>query len=117
MRRLLLALTGAPPSLEELRRLGILPEDADPVAAWLENLFAALRYHHYFTERLARTFVGMKIGPFLVYRRRRFVIWMAEQLERSRACDEIVRELVAAKGILTSNPSTNFLTVTFVNEG
>ncbi|MEM1441246.1 MAG: DUF1549 domain-containing protein, partial [Verrucomicrobiota bacterium] len=69
VRRLSLSLTGATPSLEEIRRLGSLPEEADPVQSWLTHLFADPRYHHYFSERLTRAFVGVEPGPFLVYRR------------------------------------------------
>lgn len=113
-RRLSLALTGAVPSLEEIRRLEALSTEADATAAWLDHLFADDRYPAYFAERLARAFVGVETGPFLVYRRRRLVTWLAEQLARNRPYDELVRELVSAEGIWTSNPAANFLTVSIV---
>lgn len=118
-RRLSLALTGAVPSLEELRALDNLPEGVDPVQSWLDHLFADPRYHNYFAERLARNFVGVENGPFLVYRRRRMVNWLAEQLSENRPYDALVRDLVAAEGTWTTNPASNFLTVTVVdgNEG
>ena len=115
VRRLSLALTGAVPSLEELRALNQLPEGADPVQSWLDHLFEDPRYHSYFAERLARNFVGVESGPFLVYRRRRLVNWLADQLAENRPYDELVRELVASEGVWTTNPATNFLTVTVVD--
>ncbi len=42
-----LALTGAPPSLEEIRRLEDLAEGSDPVASWLDHLFADRRSADY----------------------------------------------------------------------
>jgi hypothetical protein len=117
VRRLSLALTGAVPSLEELRRLETLPDDADPVQSWLDHLFADPRYHGYFAERLARTYVGVDPGPFLVFRRRRLVNWLADQLEANRPYDALVRDIVASEGLWTSNPETNFVTVTIVEGG
>lgn len=116
-RRLSLALTGAPPSLEEIRRLEALPEGADPVAAWLDHLFSDRRSADYLAERFARAFVGVETGPFLVYRRRRLVTWLADQIEVNRPYDEVVRDLVAAEGLWTTRPETNFLTVTVVEGG
>lgn len=113
-RRLSLALTGAVPSLEEIRRLEALSPGADATAAWLDHLFADDRYPAYFAERFARAFVGVETGPFLVYRRRRLVTWLAGQLARNRPYNEIVRELVTAEGIWTTNPAANFLTVSIV---
>jgi hypothetical protein len=113
-RRLSLALTGSVPSLEEIRRLEALPPEADATAAWLDHLFADDRYPPYLAERLARAFVGVEPGPFLVYRRRRLVTWLAEQLAQNRPYDELVRELIAAEGIWTTNPAANFLTVSIV---
>lgn len=116
-RRLSLALTGAPPSLEEIRRLEALPSGADPVAAWLDHLFADRRSADYLAERFARAFVGVETGPFLVYRRRRLVTWLGDQIHENRPYDAIVRDLVAAEGLWTTRPETNFLTVTVVEGG
>lgn len=117
VRRLSLAMTGATPSLEELRLLERLPGEADPVQSWLDHLFDDPRYHNYFAERLARAFVGVEPGPFLVYRRRRMVNWLADQLEANRRYDALVRDLIAAEGIWTSNPEANFITVSVVQGG
>jgi len=116
-RRLSLALTGAPPSLEEIRRLESLPEGADPVAAWLDHLFADRRSAYYLAERFARAFVGVETGPFLVFRRRRLVNWLGDQIESNRPYDAVVRDLVSAEGLWTTKPETNFLTVTVVEGG
>lgn len=116
-RRLSLALTGAPPSLEEIRRLESLPEGADPVAAWLDHLFADRRSADYLAERFARAFVGVETGPFLVFRRRRLVNWLGDQIESNRPYDAVVRDLVSAEGLWTTKPETNFLTVTVVEGG
>lgn len=116
-RRLSLALTGAPPSLEEIRRLEDLAEGADPVAAWLDHLFADRRSADYLAERFARAFVGVETGPFLVYRRRRLVTWLGDQIQANRPYDDIVRDLVSAEGLWTTKPETNFITVTVVQGG
>ena len=115
IRRLSLALTGAPPSLEEIQQFQQLPELADPVQSWLDHLFDDPRYHQYFAERLARAYVGVEPGPFLVYRRRRLVNWLAEELAVNRPYDEIVRSLVASEGLWTTHPEANFVTVAIVD--
>ena len=117
IRRLSLALTGATPSLEELRRLDTLPTEADPVQSWLDHLFADPRYHHYFAERLTRAFVGVETGPFLVYRRRRLVNWLTEELATNRPYDAMIRDLIASEGVWTTNPETNFITATVIQNG
>ncbi len=116
-RRLSLALTGAPPSLEEIRRLEALPPGSDPVGAWLEHLLSDRRSADYLAERFARTFVGVETGPFLVYRRRRLVTWLADQIAANRPYDALVRDLVAAEGLWTTRPETNFVTVSIVPNG
>ncbi len=115
-RRLSIALTGAPPSLEEIRRLEALPPGSDPVEAWLTHLFSDRRSADYLAERFARVFVGVETGPFLVYRRRRLVNWLADQLAVNRPYDAIVRDLIASEGLWTTRPETNFITVSVVQE-
>jgi hypothetical protein len=110
-RRLSLALTGSSPSLQEIRLL-----EAEPGGRWLENWLTALfkdrRFTDYFAERLARAYVGTEDGPFIIYRRRRFVSWLSDELLKNRPYDEIVRELIADEGLWTDKPATNFVTVT-----
>lgn len=111
LRRLSLALTGAIPSLEEIRRFESRPADGR-LADWLEDIFHDRRYTSYFAERLARAFVGTEDGPFLLYRRRRFVTWLGDELMVNRPYDQVIREMIAGKGLWTDHPSSNFVTVT-----
>ncbi len=48
----------------------------------------------------------------ILYRRRRFVAWLADQLAQNRPYDQLVRELIASEGLWTNKPATNFLSVT-----
>ncbi|TWU31763.1 DUF1553 domain-containing protein [Novipirellula artificiosorum] len=111
-RRMSLGVVGSGLSLEEIRHLQSLPEAARE-AAHLESLLKDSRFHYYWSERWARFLVGAEEGPFLVYRRRRFRIWLQEQFAQDRRYDEIVRRLVTAEGLWTDRPEVNFLTVTF----
>lgn len=108
-RRLSLALTGGVPSLEEIRQLEQLPEE-QRVDHHLEVLLASRRYADYVAERLARAFVGVEQGPFLVFRRRRFVYWLSDALAEGRPYDAIVRDMIAGEGLWTDKPGTNFIT-------
>jgi len=110
-RRVSLAMVGSGVSLEEIRELESLPV-GERVATHLENLLTDDRFHHYFSERFTRAYVGADEGPFLVYRRRRFRIWLAEQFAAGRPYDQIVRDLVTAEGLWTNRPEVNFVTVT-----
>ncbi|MCB1230646.1 MAG: DUF1549 domain-containing protein [Verrucomicrobiae bacterium] len=110
-RRLSLALTGTIPSLEEIRALESQPGE-ERLDWWLTRLLDDPRSSDYVAERLARAFVGTENGPFLVYRRRRMVQWLSEQLASRRPYDEIVRKMIAAEGLWTTNPAANFITVT-----
>jgi hypothetical protein len=112
IRRISLALTGTIPSLEEIRRIEAGPE-ADRVGRWVDELLRDRRSSDYLAERLARAFVGIEGGPFLVYRRRRFVSWLSDELFKNRPYDQIVRDLIAGQGVWTDHPSTNFISVTF----
>jgi hypothetical protein len=110
-RRLALALVGAVPSLEEIRQLETLPAD-QRLPWWLDHLLQDPRFADYFAERLARTYVGTENGPFILYRRHRFVSWLEEQLAQNRPYDQIVRDLIADEGLWTDRPATNFVSVT-----
>lgn len=114
-RRLSLGLTGTIPSLEEIRQLEEIPE-SDRIDWWTRYLLDDRRYADYVSERLARAFVGTEDGPFIIYRRRRFVIWLSEQLKANRPYDELVREILLENGLWTDTPSVNFFTVTIDNQ-
>src|SRR5258708_28243488 len=74
-RRLALGLMGTVPSLEEIRQIESLPP-AEQVPWWLDHVMQDQRFADYFAERLARACVGTEDGPFVFFRRRRFVTWL-----------------------------------------
>ncbi|MFO0936170.1 MAG: DUF1549 domain-containing protein [Gemmataceae bacterium] len=110
-RRLSLALTGTSPSLEEVRKFESLPNE-ERLSWWVDHLLRDRRYADFIAERWARAVVGTEDGPFLLYRRRRFVTWLADEFAKNVPYDIIVRELIASSGIWTDHPATNFITVT-----
>ena len=110
-RRIALGLMGTVPSLEEVRQFEALPPDQR--GPWyLDHVLADPRFHDYLAERLARAFVGTEDGPFIFFRRRRFVTWLGEQVAENRPYDRIVRELIATEGLWTDHPAANFVSVT-----
>ncbi len=111
-RRLALALMGTIPSLQEIRQLEASPA-GEGLRQWLATTLQDRRHADYFAERLARAYVGTEDGPFLIFRRRRFVSWLSDELMRNRPYDQLVRDLIASQGLWTDKPPTNFLTVTF----
>ncbi len=113
IRRLSLALTGTIPSLQEIRQLEAQPPE-ERLQWWLSGMFQERRCADYLAERLARAYVGTEDGPFIAFRRRRFVLWLSDQLARNRPYDDLVRELIAADGVWTDRPAVNFITVTKV---
>jgi hypothetical protein len=110
-RRLALALMGTVPSLEEVRQFEALPP-ADRLPWWLDHVLQDRRFADYFAERLARATVGTEDGPFILYRRRRFVTWFADQVADNRPYDGVATALIAGTGLWTDNPATNFVSVT-----
>ena len=111
-RRLSLALVGNGLSLEEIRSLEKI-EESKRERKHLENLLTDQRFHHYWAERWTRFLVGTDGGQFIVYRRRRFRIWLAEVFASNQRYDRMVRELLTAEGLWTDKPQVNFLTATF----
>lgn len=112
LRRSALGLTGSIPSLEEIRRIETLPE-AERLARHVDDLLDDRRFADYFAERLARAFVGTEGGPFIVFRRRRFVSWLSDKLAENAPYDQVAREIIATDGLWTDHPATNFLTITY----
>ncbi len=110
-RRLALGLMGTVPSLEEIRQLEALPPD-ERGPWWLDHVLQDRRCANYLAERLARAYVGTEDGPFILYRRRRFVSWLEEALAHNRPYDRLVRDLIADDGLWTDKPATNFISVT-----
>jgi hypothetical protein len=115
MRRLSLGLCDTIPSLEEIRRFESRPP-GQRLDRWLDDLLRDRRFADYFAERLARAFVGTEDGPFLLFRRRRFTTWLSDAILENRPYGDIVRELITARGLWTTNPATNFVSVTFDQE-
>src|SRR5690606_23622776 len=107
-RRLSLALTGTIPSFEEIRALEAQPA-SERLHWWVSRLLDDRRYADYVAERFARAFVGTEEGPFLIYRRRRFVSWLSDQLQQNTPYDQIVRQLISGTGLWTDSPGVNFL--------
>lgn len=115
MRRIALGLMGTIPSLEDIRRFEEIPEDKR-IAWWVDRVLDDRRSAQYLAERFARATVGVKGGPFLIYRRRRFVAWLEESLTKGRPYDELVREMIASEGLWTDRPATNFITAEVLPE-
>jgi hypothetical protein len=76
-RRLSLALIGNGLSIEEIRVLEQVPEQ-DRIAWWAEYLLQDRRSSDYLAERWTRATVGTNQGPVLLFRRRKYVDWLAE---------------------------------------
>lgn len=112
-RRLSLALVGSGLSLEEIRALSLVPEEKQ-IRWWTSYLLQDERWADYFAERFSRTFVGTADGPFLLFRKRKFKLWLAEQLRAEVGYDEIVSSMIASDGLWTDTPQVNFLTATVV---
>ena len=123
MRRASLALHGTVPSLEEIREFGPPEQVVDTRAKenemldrYIQYLLADRRYADYVSERFARVFVGVDAGPFLVYRRRRFQLWLSDQLFANRRYDSLCRELISGTGVWVSDPAVNFVTATITDD-
>ncbi len=110
-RRLALGLMATIPSLEEIRQFEYLPQE-QRLPWWIDHILQDRRFADNFAERFARAFVGTEDGPFIFYRRRRFVDWLAEQFAANRPYDQLVRDLITSEGLWTDQPATNFVTVT-----
>lgn len=110
-RRMSLGLAGTIPSVEEIRILQQLPESHQ--RHWfVSRLLESRRTSDYLAERIARALVGVENGPFLIYRRSRFVDWFSDQIAEGRPWNKIVTDLVTEDGLWTDTPAVNFVTRT-----
>ena len=114
-RRLSLGLAGTIPSLEEIREIE-KQDEADQIHWWVSRLLEDERTGNHLAERMARTLVGVEDGPFLVFRRRRFVSWLAEQIVNNCPYDELVRQILTDEGLWTDTPAVNFYTRAITEE-
>jgi len=108
-RRLSQVLHGTVPSLEELRAFEA-DQEPDRMSRWVTRILADRRFADYFAQRLARVYVGADEGQFVVFRRDRFWAWLGTQLQDNRPYDEVVREMIADRGLWTGVPQVNFVT-------
>lgn len=109
VRRMSLALVGTIPSVEEIRMLESRPA-AERLDWHLRTILADRRSADYRAERLARALVGTDAGTLLLFRRRRFVSWLADGLLANRPYDAMMRHVIADAGIWTDRPAINFIT-------
>ena len=110
-RRISLALVGTGMSLEEIRALEQMDEGVR-VRWWTEYLLRDRRSSDYLAERLTRATVGTNQGPFLIFRRRKYAKWLADELYANAPYDALVRKLITASGSWTDAPQVNFFTAT-----
>jgi hypothetical protein len=110
-RRLSLSLVGTVPSLEEIRALEAFAHE-ERLEFWISHLLDDHRFADYWSERLARAYAPPGNSPFIVFRRRRFTLWLGEQLHQNRPYDEIVRQMISENGVWTGKPAANFVTAT-----
>jgi hypothetical protein len=115
LRRLSQALHGTAPSLEEIR-LFEADSQSNRLERWTERMLNDHRFADYFAKRLARVYVGADDGQFVVFRRDRFWSWLGEQLQNNTPYDQVVRDMIAERGLWTGEPEVNFITAA-VNEG
>ena len=108
-RRLSLGLSGSIPSVQEIRALQQQPS-GEQIHYWVSHLLSQKRTSDFLAERLARAWVGVEDGPFLLYRRRRFVDWLSNEIFTARPYDEIVADLLTEDGLWTDSPAVNFYT-------
>ena len=109
LRRLALSLMGTVPSLEEVRQFEA-DEAPGRLERWTLRYLQDDRFADYFAERLARSYVGVEGGAFVIFRRDRFVSWLAEELRKNTPYDQLVRVMVASEGLWTGEPASNFIT-------
>jgi hypothetical protein len=61
---------------------------------------------------LSRAFVGTDGGQFLLFRRRKFTMWLSDELMKGTPYDQIVHTMLSGEGLWTDTPQVNFVTAT-----
>jgi len=102
-------LHGTIPSLEEIR-LFEADGRSDRLGHWTAAMLEDERFADYFAERLARGFVGVEGGQFLIFRRDRFLDWLSGELRAHVPYDQIARSMIQGEGVWTGEGEVNFLT-------
>ncbi len=117
-KRATLAMVGSGMAYEEVRALQLIPE-SDQVRWWTSRLLEDQRWSDYFAQRLSRAYVGTANGPFLLFRRRKFNAWIAEQLTKDTGYNQVVHSMISSEGLWTDTPQVNFVTATMdeANDG
>lgn len=115
LRRLSLALLGTIPSLEEIRRFEA-DTRPDRLTIWTNAFLNDNRFADYFAERLARAYVGVEGGQFVIFRRDRFTDWLRQQLRDRVPYDQTVRSMLSDDGVWTDHAAVNFVTAGYANE-
>ena len=109
-RRMALALRGSIPALTEIRWLESRPQ-VTRLDEWTERLLGEQCFADYFAERFARALVHSKGSDFpMPFRRDCFLTWLTEQIAENRPYDQIVHDIMTAKGVWTNDPAANFFT-------
>ena len=114
-RRLALGLAGTLPSLQEIREF----ESIDPesrVHWWVSRLLEDERAGFHVAERLARALVSADEGPFVLFRRRRFVDWLSQHFLANKSYGDLATEILLGEGLWTDSPEVNFFTKTIAEE-
>lgn len=107
-RRLSLALVGAVPSLEEIRRFEADPS-ADRLQRWTTSFIADSRFVEFFGARLADVFVDPVAESLKPHQRERFRRWLGESIQQGVPYREIAREMIAGYGSFADRPATTFV--------
>jgi hypothetical protein len=115
LRRLSLSLHGTVPSLEEIRRFET-DSSPDRLDRWVTRLLSDQRFGDYFSERLARVYVGNEEGQFVLFRRDQFTRWLSTELMANRPYNKVVTEILTREGLWTGAPATNFATAAIAND-
>lgn len=115
LRRLSLSLLGTIPSLEEIRSFEV-DTQPDRIARWTGRMLQDSRFSDYFSERLARSLVGVESGPFIIFRRDRLTEWLSDRLREDTPWPETAASLIAAEGLWTDRPASNFITVAQISD-
>lgn len=114
-RRLALGLAGTLPSVQEIRKLESLKEN-ERIHWWVSHLLEDRRTSNQLAERFARAFVGVDEGPFVAFRRRRFVKWLSDKIHRKESYDRVVHQVLTDDGLWTDSPAVNFYSKTLNDE-